>query len=62
VYVLFSFRFEGFANSLQWMYGLVTGCIDPSIFDRINPDDDGGQYDSSGGSEGTGIQLGACEG
>jgi hypothetical protein len=45
------------------MERLVTGCIDPSALDRINPDDDGGQYDSSGGSEGTGNPVGSvCEG
>jgi len=54
-----SFRLEGFTNSLR----LVTGCIDPSALDRINADDDGGQYDSSGGSEGTGNPIGSvCEG
>ncbi|KIM34897.1 hypothetical protein M413DRAFT_79938, partial [Hebeloma cylindrosporum] len=44
-------------------YVQLTGCIDPSALDRINPDDDGGQYDSSGGSEGTGNPVGSvCEG
>jgi hypothetical protein len=41
----------------------VTGCIDPSTLDRINSDDDGGQYDSSGGSFGNGNPQGsACLG
>lgn len=34
--------------------GLVTGCIRPETLDRINPDDAGGQYDSSGGKDGQG--------
>lgn len=59
----FSFRPEGFANFLQWMNSLVTGCIDPSTFDRIDPDDGGGQDDSSGASEETGNPIGSvCEG
>lgn len=32
----------------------VTGCINASTLDRINPDDAGGQYDSSGGDGGLG--------
>jgi len=32
----------------------VTGCVNPETLDRINPGDAGGQYDSSGGSSGTG--------
>ena len=33
---------------------LVTGCINPRALDRINADDLGGQYDSSGGADGRG--------
>jgi len=41
----------------------VTGCIDPGALDRLNPDDAGGQYDSSGGSSGIGNPAGSvCEG
>jgi len=41
----------------------VTGCIDPAVLDRLNPDDAGGQYDSSGGSSGTGNPAGSvCNG
>jgi hypothetical protein len=62
---LFLLRLERFANSRRSirMVCLVTGCIDPSALDRINPGDEGGQYDSSGGSEGTGNPVGSvCEG
>ncbi|PPQ97437.1 hypothetical protein CVT26_006773 [Gymnopilus dilepis] len=41
----------------------LTGCINPSTLDRLNVNDDGGQYDSSGGSEGTGNPVGSvCTG
>ncbi|TEB30845.1 hypothetical protein FA13DRAFT_498756 [Coprinellus micaceus] len=40
-------------------YTQLTGCIDPSTLDRLNIDDDGGQYDSSGGSFGTGNPEGS---
>lgn len=32
----------------------LTGCINAGTLDRINPDDAGGQYDSSGGDGGLG--------
>lgn len=32
----------------------MTGCIRPSLIDRLNQLDEGGQYDSSGGREGRG--------
>jgi len=32
----------------------LTGCINPSALDRLNPTDGGGQYDSSGGDDGNG--------
>ncbi|XP_006458991.1 hypothetical protein AGABI2DRAFT_200889 [Agaricus bisporus var. bisporus H97] len=35
-------------------YVQLTGCIRPSLIDRLNPLDEGGQYDSSGGREGRG--------
>jgi len=35
-------------------YVQLTGCINPQTLDRINPGDDGGQYDSSGGANGQG--------
>jgi len=37
----------------------VTGCIDPSALDRLDPDDAGGQYDSSGGISGAGNPIGS---
>lgn len=42
---------------------LVTGCIRPETLDRINPNDAGGQYDSSGGVGGQGNPAGSvCTG
>ena len=42
---------------------LVTGCIKPETLDRINPGDAGGQYDSSGGTDGQGNPAGSvCKG
>lgn len=41
------------------MLSTVTGCINPGVLDRINADDAGGQYDSSGGSSGTGNPVGS---
>lgn len=35
-------------------YVIVTGCIRPSVIDRLNVVDEGGQYDSSGGAGGKG--------
>jgi len=41
----------------------VTGCINPSTVDRLNPDDSGGQYDSSGGIDEAGNPVGStCAG
>ena len=37
----------------------MTGCINPNVLDRINADDAGGQYDSSGGSSGSGNPVGS---
>lgn len=42
---------------------IVTGCIDPSTLDRLNAEDPGGQYDSSGGTGGNGNPAGSvCKG
>ncbi len=38
---------------------LVTGCINPDSLDRLNADDDGGQYDSNGGPDGEGNPQGS---
>ncbi|KAG7090001.1 hypothetical protein E1B28_011623 [Marasmius oreades] len=35
-------------------FAQLTGCIDSGMVDRLNPDDLGGQYDSSGGKKGEG--------
>ncbi|EGO05286.1 hypothetical protein SERLA73DRAFT_44150 [Serpula lacrymans var. lacrymans S7.3] len=44
-------------------YAQLTGCIVPSLLDRLNPNDAGGQYDSSGGVNGQGNPQGsACLG
>ncbi|KAF7377928.1 putative allergen protein [Mycena sanguinolenta] len=44
-------------------YAQLTGCINASSLDRLNPRDDGGQYDSSGGAGGRGNPQGsACAG
>ena len=41
----------------------MTGCIRPETLDRLNPDDGGGQYDSSGGDGGQGNPQGSkCTG
>jgi hypothetical protein len=37
----------------------VTGCIRPSHLSRLNPNDAGGQYDSSGGAGGRGNPQGS---
>ncbi|KAJ3549780.1 hypothetical protein NMY22_g747 [Coprinellus aureogranulatus] len=41
-------------------YVQLTGCIDPSNLDRLNSNDDGGQYDSSGGRSGNGNPEGSA--
>ncbi|KAJ6461114.1 hypothetical protein C8R45DRAFT_842398, partial [Mycena sanguinolenta] len=44
-------------------YAQLTGCIRPELVDRLNPDDGGGQYDSSGGAGGRGNPQGSvCTG
>ncbi|KAF8800087.1 hypothetical protein BYT27DRAFT_7263228 [Phlegmacium glaucopus] len=44
-------------------YVQLTGCINPESLDRINLDDAGGQYDSSGGQDGHGNPAGSvCTG
>ncbi|KAJ3557666.1 hypothetical protein NM688_g1353 [Phlebia brevispora] len=40
-------------------YAQLTGCIRPSHLTRLNPNDDGGQYDSSGGAGGKGNPQGS---
>jgi len=44
-------------------YVQLTGCINPGSLDRLVANDDGGQYDSSGGQGGRGNPAGSsCEG
>ncbi|KAF7318729.1 hypothetical protein HMN09_00385100 [Mycena chlorophos] len=40
-------------------FAQLTGCINPRTVDRLNPGDEGGQYDSSGGQRGTGNPVGS---
>ncbi|THH19016.1 hypothetical protein EW146_g2077 [Bondarzewia mesenterica] len=40
-------------------YAQLTGCIRPSHLSRLNANDDGGQYDSSGGAGGHGNPAGS---
>ncbi|KAF8748929.1 hypothetical protein RHS01_10442 [Rhizoctonia solani] len=40
-------------------YAQLTGCIRPETLSRLNPDDGGGQYDSSGGDGGQGNPQGS---
>ncbi|KAJ7769185.1 hypothetical protein DFH07DRAFT_938316 [Mycena maculata] len=40
-------------------YAQLTGCIRPTTVDRLNADDGGGQYDSSGGVGGQGNPQGS---
>ena len=41
------------------LYFPVTGCIRPEKLSRLNPNDAGGQYDSSGGAGGRGNPQGS---
>ena len=43
----------------QFVVNGVTGCINSSHLDRLNPNDAGGQYDSSGGANGQGNPQGS---
>ncbi|KAF8219335.1 hypothetical protein L208DRAFT_1341345 [Tricholoma matsutake] len=40
-------------------FAQLTGCIRPDSLDRLNPSDNGGQYDSSGGAHGQGNPVGS---
>ncbi|TFK73258.1 hypothetical protein BDN72DRAFT_834915 [Pluteus cervinus] len=40
-------------------FAQLTGCIRPENLSRLNPDDGGGQYDSSGGDDGQGNPQGS---
>ncbi|KAJ3542375.1 hypothetical protein NMY22_g3530 [Coprinellus aureogranulatus] len=40
-------------------YAQLTGCIRPETLNRLNPNDGGGQYDSSGGAGGNGNPAGS---
>jgi len=43
-----------YSHCRQLTVDSVTGCIRPETVDRLNSDDMGGQYDSSGGADGVG--------
>ena len=64
--LMYSVCFFFFDSTLSPLYTdefLVTGCIRSETLDRINPTDDGGQYDSSGGKDGQGNPAGSvCSG
>lgn len=49
------------SNSRHWLNVVpsVTGCIRPAKLDRLNVNDGGGQYDSSGGAGGLGNPKGS---
>ncbi|KAF9266391.1 hypothetical protein L218DRAFT_921913 [Marasmius fiardii PR-910] len=42
------------SNKSGKRFAQITGCIDPSVLDRLNTVDEGGQYDSSGGKKAQG--------
>jgi hypothetical protein len=44
---------------MKLIIALVTGCIRPETLDRLNSNDGGGQYDSSGGAGGQGNPAGS---
>ncbi|KAF9531440.1 hypothetical protein CPB83DRAFT_849026 [Crepidotus variabilis] len=51
------------SGTKEGRFAQLTGCINPSVLDRINGNDAGGQYDSSGGPTGTGNPVGSvCTG
>ncbi|CAE6408999.1 unnamed protein product [Rhizoctonia solani] len=51
--------FESGTSSRGARYAQLTGCIRPETLSRLNPDDGGGQYDSSGGDGGQGNPQGS---
>lgn len=60
---MFHYSKEKFRSALIACMLIVTGCINAETLDRINPDDAGGQYDSSGGADGDGNPAGSvCTG
>lgn len=61
--VCFIIHKKKFRSALIACMLIVTGCINAETLDRINPDDAGGQYDSSGGADGDGNPAGSvCTG
>ncbi|KAK7461938.1 hypothetical protein VKT23_008370 [Stygiomarasmius scandens] len=51
--------FQTGTSSRGARFAQLTGCIRPELVDRLNPDDGGGQYDSSGGANGQGNPEGS---
>ncbi|KAF8150956.1 hypothetical protein B0H34DRAFT_158271 [Crassisporium funariophilum] len=56
-------EFRSGISSRNARYAQLTGCIRPETLDRLNTNDGGGQYDSSGGAGGAGNPAGSkCSG
>ncbi|KAJ7910483.1 hypothetical protein B0H13DRAFT_2012173 [Mycena leptocephala] len=51
--------FKSGAGKNGGRYAQLTGCIRPELLSRLNPNDGGGQYDSSGGAGGLGNPQGS---
>ncbi|CAE6501110.1 unnamed protein product [Rhizoctonia solani] len=51
--------FKSGTSSRGARYAQLTGCIRPETLSRLNPNDGGGQYDSSGGDGGQGNPQGS---
>ncbi|PPQ63233.1 hypothetical protein CVT24_005693 [Panaeolus cyanescens] len=52
-------EFKSGTSSRGARYAQLTGCIRPEKLSRLNPNDGGGQYDSSGGAGGLGNPQGS---
>ncbi|KXN87224.1 hypothetical protein AN958_08614 [Leucoagaricus sp. SymC.cos] len=52
-------EFKTGTSSRGARFAQLTGCIQPEKLSRLNPDDGGGQYDSSGGAGGRGNPEGS---
>ncbi|KAF9048860.1 hypothetical protein BJ165DRAFT_1580357 [Panaeolus papilionaceus] len=52
-------EFKAGTSSRGARYAQLTGCIRPEKLSRLNPNDGGGQYDSSGGDGGLGNPQGS---
>ncbi|KAG8734775.1 hypothetical protein FRC12_018384, partial [Ceratobasidium sp. 428] len=52
-------EFKSGTSSRGARFAQLTGCIRPETLSRLNPNDGGGQYDSSGGDGGKGNPQGS---